>query len=84
MQSCNRRTERRPGPFVAQGKLKPGRYNVKTQHARLPQKYRLLAGPAFENQGRVGATEATVPDADLEDYIVSWPLKLPKRARQRR
>src|SRR6202034_4148548 len=35
-------------------------------------------------RGRVGATEATGPDAELEDYIVSWPLKLPKRARQRR
>jgi hypothetical protein len=35
-------------------------------------------------KGRVRATEATVPDSDLEDYIVSWPLKLSKRARQRR
>jgi len=25
-----------------------------------------------------------VPDEDLEDYIVSWPLKLPKRARSKR
>jgi hypothetical protein len=35
-------------------------------------------------KGRMRATEATVPDAELEDYIVSWPLKLSKRARQRR
>ena len=33
---------------------------------------------------RVDASEAHVPDKDLEDHIVSWPLKLPKRARQRR
>jgi uncharacterized cysteine cluster protein YcgN (CxxCxxCC family) len=35
-------------------------------------------------RGRVQASEADVPDRELEDYIVSWPLKLPKRARQRR
>ena len=35
-------------------------------------------------RGRVGASEVDVPDEDLEDYIVSWPLKLPKAARQRR
>jgi uncharacterized protein len=34
-------------------------------------------------RGRVGANERDVPDEDLEDYIVSWPLKLPKRARRR-
>ena len=35
-------------------------------------------------RGRVGASEADVPDEDLEDYIVSWPLKLPKSARRKR
>jgi hypothetical protein len=35
-------------------------------------------------RGRINASEADVPDKDLEDYIVSWPLKLPKRARRRR
>ncbi len=35
-------------------------------------------------RGRVRASELNVPDADLEDYIVSWPLKLPKAARKRR
>jgi hypothetical protein len=34
-------------------------------------------------RGRVYASEVDVPDKDLEDYIVSWPLKLPKRARRR-
>jgi uncharacterized protein len=34
-------------------------------------------------RGRVGATEVAVPDAELQDYIVDWPLKLPKRARAR-
>lgn len=34
-------------------------------------------------RGRVGASEAEVPDEDLEDYIVSWPLRLPKAARRR-
>jgi uncharacterized protein len=33
-------------------------------------------------RGRVRDSEVNVPDADLEDYIVSWPLKLPKRARK--
>ena len=32
-------------------------------------------------RGRVRASEAQVPDEMLEDYIVSWPLRLPKRAR---
>jgi len=34
-------------------------------------------------RGRVRANEKDVADDVLEDYIVSWPLKLPKRARQR-
>ena len=34
-------------------------------------------------RGRVGASEKDVPDEELEDHIVSWPLKLPKRARRR-
>jgi uncharacterized protein len=32
-------------------------------------------------RGRVGASETDVPDDMLEDHIVSWPLRLPKRAR---
>ncbi|MGC1777814.1 MAG: YcgN family cysteine cluster protein [Xanthobacteraceae bacterium] len=35
-------------------------------------------------RGRVGASEVDVPDEDLEDHIVNWPLRLPKRARQPR
>jgi uncharacterized cysteine cluster protein YcgN (CxxCxxCC family) len=35
-------------------------------------------------RGRVSDSEVNVPDKDLEDYIVSWPLKLPKRARRQR
>jgi len=34
-------------------------------------------------RGRVSASEVDVPDKDLEDYIVNWPLKLPKAARRR-
>jgi uncharacterized cysteine cluster protein YcgN (CxxCxxCC family) len=34
-------------------------------------------------RGRVYASEVNVPDSELEDYIVSWPLKLPKAARRR-
>jgi uncharacterized protein len=33
-------------------------------------------------RGRVRATETEVSDDLLEDHIVSWPLKLPKRARR--
>jgi uncharacterized protein len=33
-------------------------------------------------RGRVRASETEVSDDVLEDYIVSWPLKLPKRARR--
>ena len=35
-------------------------------------------------RGRVRDSEVNVPDADLEDYIVNWPLKLPKKARRPR
>jgi uncharacterized cysteine cluster protein YcgN (CxxCxxCC family) len=35
-------------------------------------------------RGRVSASEVDVPDKDLEDYIVNWPLRLPKAARRRR
>jgi uncharacterized cysteine cluster protein YcgN (CxxCxxCC family) len=34
-------------------------------------------------RGRVAASEKDVPDEQLEDYIVSWPGKVPKRARGR-
>ncbi len=33
-------------------------------------------------RGRVGASEETVGVDELEDRIVSWPLKIPKAARQ--
>jgi len=33
-------------------------------------------------RARVRASETEVSDDMLEDYIVSWPLKLPKRARR--
>ena len=32
-------------------------------------------------RGRVSASEKDVPDAKLEEYIVSWPGKVPKGAR---
>jgi uncharacterized cysteine cluster protein YcgN (CxxCxxCC family) len=34
-------------------------------------------------RGKVGADERDVPDAKLEDHIVSWPLKWPKGAKER-
>ena len=34
-------------------------------------------------RGKVGASEVNVPDKDLEDHIVSWPLKWPKAARRK-
>jgi uncharacterized cysteine cluster protein YcgN (CxxCxxCC family) len=35
-------------------------------------------------RGRQLSSEAEVPDEELENHIVSWPLKIPKRARQKR
>ncbi|HVY57778.1 MAG TPA: YcgN family cysteine cluster protein [Xanthobacteraceae bacterium] len=32
-------------------------------------------------RGRVGASEDTVSEDELEDRIVNWPLKIPKKAR---
>src|SRR5215207_9775639 len=32
-------------------------------------------------RGKVGASEVDVPDKDLEDHIVSWPLKWPRGAK---
>jgi hypothetical protein len=34
-------------------------------------------------RGRVGASELVVPDDQLENYIVSWPLRVPKAARKK-
>jgi uncharacterized cysteine cluster protein YcgN (CxxCxxCC family) len=34
-------------------------------------------------RGRVGASEDDVADDDLENRIVSWPLRMPKAARTR-
>jgi len=34
-------------------------------------------------RGRIRATELEVTDDQLENYIVGWPLRLPKRARRR-
>jgi uncharacterized cysteine cluster protein YcgN (CxxCxxCC family) len=33
-------------------------------------------------RGRVGASEDEVKDEDLEDRIVSWPVRIPKAARK--
>ena len=33
-------------------------------------------------RGRVGASEDEVKDDDLEDRIVSWPVRMPKAARK--
>jgi uncharacterized protein len=35
-------------------------------------------------RGRVGASEDDVPDEQLEDHIVNWPLRLPRTAQRRR
>ncbi|MBO0755263.1 MAG: YcgN family cysteine cluster protein [Bradyrhizobiaceae bacterium] len=34
-------------------------------------------------RGRVGASEVDVPDEELEERIVNWPLQVPKAARQK-
>lgn len=34
-------------------------------------------------RGRVGACESEVPDEDLEDHIVNWPMQLPRSARRK-
>jgi hypothetical protein len=34
-------------------------------------------------RGRVKDSEDDVPDETLEDRIVDWPVRLPKRARRR-
>jgi uncharacterized protein len=34
-------------------------------------------------RGRVAASEDDVPDEELEDHIVRWPLNLPKAARRK-
>ena len=35
-------------------------------------------------RGRVEGTEDTVPDDQLENHIVAWPVLLPKRAKLKR
>ena len=35
-------------------------------------------------RGRVGASEVDVPDDGLEDWIVNWPLQVPRKARGKR
>src|SRR5262249_21380654 len=34
-------------------------------------------------RGRMYALEDAMPDEDLEDHIVTWPVRMPKRARKR-
>jgi uncharacterized cysteine cluster protein YcgN (CxxCxxCC family) len=33
-------------------------------------------------RGRVAGLEDEIPDQDLEDHIVTWPMRIPKRARR--
>lgn len=35
-------------------------------------------------RGRVSANEETVPDDELEDHLVNWPMRWPKGARDKR
>jgi uncharacterized cysteine cluster protein YcgN (CxxCxxCC family) len=32
-------------------------------------------------RGRISASEADVPDEELQDHIVNWPNRIPKAAR---
>ena len=46
------------------------------------------SGSAITASGRssgnkVGASEVDVPDDQLEDHLVSWPLKWPKGAKHK-
>jgi len=34
-------------------------------------------------RGRVSGLEDAIPDEELEDHIVQWPMRMPKRARAR-
>ncbi|MFL6807357.1 MAG: hypothetical protein ACJ8FM_25555, partial [Xanthobacteraceae bacterium] len=33
-------------------------------------------------RGRVAGLEDEIPDEELEDHIVNWPMRIPKRARR--
>jgi uncharacterized cysteine cluster protein YcgN (CxxCxxCC family) len=35
-------------------------------------------------RGRLSGSEQEISDAELEDHIVQWPVRLPKRARERK
>ena len=35
-------------------------------------------------RGRLSGTENEISDAELEDHIVRWPMRLPKRAREQK
>src|ERR1700719_3379460 len=52
-------------------------------HPLVPGDPETLHAAGVSVRGRVGASETEVPDSELEDYIVSWPLRLPKAARRR-
>jgi len=45
--------------------------------------YVILARSGVSVRGRVAGSEKDVPDDKLEDYIVSWPGRVPKAARKK-
>jgi hypothetical protein len=41
-----------------------------------------MGGEPSSVRGPVGASEVNLPDDQLEDHLVSWPLKWPKGAKR--
>jgi uncharacterized cysteine cluster protein YcgN (CxxCxxCC family) len=63
-------------------------YRLRAQGRDLPAWHPLISGDpetvhraGVSVRGRIGASEEEVEVDDLPDYIVSWPARVPKRAR---
>jgi uncharacterized cysteine cluster protein YcgN (CxxCxxCC family) len=63
-------------------------YRLRAEGRELPSWHPLISGDpdsvhraGVSVRGRIGALEQDVPYDDLPDHIVSWPARVPKRAR---
>src|SRR5262249_58576780 len=55
---------------------RPPRSTPLSLHDALPISARISV------RGRVSGLEDAIPDEQLEDHIVTWPMRMPKRARR--
>jgi uncharacterized protein len=69
-------------PTCAYRRLAEG-HDLYWWHPLVSQDPETVHAAGISVRGRIGASEEEVPEAELEDRIVSWPARIPRGARKK-